>query len=105
MLAVGLFVLWALSPLGGQSSLHILKTVPSLAVNATDLFTFNTEIPAPFSALRLRPSSVEAQMNGLYITSLMAPPNVKRSPVDIWGNLKVPLMSSLALSQSANETG
>ena len=105
MLAVGLFVLWALSPLGGQSSLHIIKTVPSFAVAAKDILTFNTEIPSPFSALRLRPSSVEAQMNGLYITSLMAPPNVKRSPVDIWGNLKVPLMSSLALDASSNGTG
>ncbi|PGH18212.1 hypothetical protein AJ79_00550 [Helicocarpus griseus UAMH5409] len=104
MLAVGLFVLWALSPLGGQSSLHIIRTVPSLTTASKDVSTFNTEIPSPFDAVRRPLSFIGPQLNGLYVTSLMAPPNVKHSPVDIWGNLKVPLMSHLASDHTSNGT-
>lgn len=104
-LAIGLFILWALSPLGGQSSLHIIRTLPSVAVTPKDIFTFNTEIASPFESIRLPLSWLGPQLNGLYVTSLMAPPDVKRSPVDTWGNLKVPLMSQLAPNHTANETG
>ncbi|KKZ60042.1 hypothetical protein EMCG_05224 [[Emmonsia] crescens] len=105
MMAIGLLCLWALSPLGGQSSLHIVRTTPSIAVASKEIYTFNTEISSPFNAMRQPLSFVGPQLNGLYITSLMAPPDAKRAPTDVWGNLKVPLMSHLALNHTANETG
>ncbi|PGH06395.1 hypothetical protein GX51_02407 [Blastomyces parvus] len=105
MLAIGLLCLWALSPLGGQSSLHILKTIPSFAVASKDIHTFNTEISSPFNAMRQPLSFLVPQLNGLYITSLMAPPEAKRAPTDVWGNLKVPLISHLTSNHTANETG
>ncbi|OAX81121.1 hypothetical protein ACJ72_04542 [Emergomyces africanus] len=105
MLAIGLLCLWALSPLGGQSSLHIVKTIPSVSITSKEIYTFNTEISSPFNAMRQPLAFVGPQLNGLYITSLMAPPDTKSSPTDIWGNLKVPLMSHLASNHTANETG
>ncbi|OJD15890.1 hypothetical protein AJ78_03908 [Emergomyces pasteurianus Ep9510] len=105
MLAIALLCLWALSPLGGQSSLHIVKTIPSVAVASKEIHTFNTEISSPFNAMRQPLAFVGPQLNGLYITSLMAPPEAKSSPTDIWGNLKVPLMSHLTSNRTANETG
>ncbi|PGH34620.1 hypothetical protein GX50_02510 [[Emmonsia] crescens] len=105
MMAIGLLCLWALSPLGGQYFLHIVRTTPSIAVASKEIYTFNTEISSPFNAMRQPLSFVGPQLNGLYITSLMAPPDAKRAPADVWGNLKVPLMSHLALNHTANETG
>lgn len=104
-MAVGLFLLWALSPLGGQSSLHIMTTTPLLAVYPKDIYTFNSELPSPFESIGVPLSWLAPQMEGIYLTSLMGPPSVKHSPVDIWGNFKVPLMSQLAFNHTANETG
>ncbi|EEP80716.1 predicted protein [Uncinocarpus reesii 1704] len=47
---------------------------------------------------------LEPQLNRLYISSLMAPASVKHSPVDLWGNMKVPLMSHYTSGQ-INGTG
>ncbi|KLJ12917.1 hypothetical protein EMPG_12108 [Blastomyces silverae] len=104
-LAIGLLCLWALSPLGGQSSLHIVTTIPSIAVASKEIRTFNTDISSPFNTMRQPLGIPLPQVNGLYITSLLAPPDAKRAPTDVWGNLKVPLISRLASNHTANETG
>ncbi|WEW57345.1 hypothetical protein PRK78_002811 [Emydomyces testavorans] len=103
-LTVGLLVLWALSPLGGQSTLHIINTAAHPRGSNDTVFALNTERLSFFEAgadiLRMIPT-----LNALYLTSLMAPHHVKVSPVDLWGNVKIPLMSHLRPWVQANSSG
>lgn len=103
-LAVGLLCLWALSPLGGQSSLHIIKTEPRSDASKVVMSTFNSEKLSFFEVSGDTAVHVPT-LNALYITSLMAPERVRDSPIDTWGNVKVPQMSQLDPGLKANESG
>ena len=100
-LAVGLLCLWGLSPLGSQSSLHIIKTEPRADVSKIDLSTFNSE-KVSFFEVTGDVAAYVSTLNGLYITSLMAPERVKDSPIDTWGNVRVPQISMLSSGRQAN---
>ncbi|PGH27610.1 hypothetical protein AJ80_00623 [Polytolypa hystricis UAMH7299] len=103
LLAVGLLLLWALSPLGGQASLHIIDTVARPEVSEVNVTTFNTEQRSFFEMGGDVISHIQT-LNNVYVTSLMAPGSTKTSPMDLWGNVKVPIMSRLNVS-STTESG
>lgn len=103
LVGFGLVVLWTLSPLGGQSSLHILSTkhlatyTPSSVVYMSTRNVSTLGQGADFSA-ELPP------LNALYISSLLSPAAIKASTVDSWGNVKIPNLSRLK-SVPTNATG
>jgi hypothetical protein len=97
-----LVALAVLSPLGGQSSLQMLKRrdvpIPSspnityLDTNTSSWFISGAEM---FGAL--------APLNAMYTSSLMAASSVKNSSMDLWGNVKIPILSQLRTNP--NQTG
>ncbi|KAI5200955.1 hypothetical protein E4T39_05451 [Aureobasidium subglaciale] len=96
-----LFLLWSLSPLGGQASLRILETTASS----------RTEVGSPVLYLPTGGMSYHAvandilmtgdaatplaAINSLYSANLLAPASVKTSGVDTWGNIKIPRLSTV----------
>jgi hypothetical protein len=96
-LGFAIVVLWLLSPLGGQSSLRILDTVSTTVLSEAQLHYFDvnfTSIGAfdGSDALELLGPSVSA----LFQASLLASKQVKSSPVDLWNNVKIPMIDELS---------
>jgi hypothetical protein len=101
LLGLGLLLFWSLSPLGGQSSLHIIDTVYQPIASNDSLLYFNTRATSAFeSGGDFR--GVLPPLNALYFSSLMAPEAVKSSSMDLWGNVKIPRLANL---ESPNDAG
>lgn len=104
-----LFLLWCLSPLGGQASLRILETAMHSRASAGDPIVYlptgamngnalsNDILMSGDSATSL------AAINALYSSNLLAPSSVKTSSVDTWGNIKVPTLSVVGDMTSSTE--
>lgn len=82
-LGLVLFIVWMLSPLGGQSLLRVLheETRP---VDTRVAYFDNIQQPA-FDTFLIDES---------YLSSLLAPNAIKQGPEDLWGNVKIPLQKS-----------
>ncbi|EGX45300.1 hypothetical protein TWF173_010964 [Orbilia oligospora] len=100
-LSAVLLCLWAISPLGGQASLRILKTEfveiqTDITSNYLDPFNQSSflEIGADVG-LSLTES------NNIYVSSLLSSAEVKNSPIDSWRNVKIPLLESFETNSSA----
>ncbi|KAE8387093.1 hypothetical protein BDV23DRAFT_174941 [Aspergillus alliaceus] len=94
LLGLGLIVLWALSPLGGQSSLHIIDTDRDARVSSVNVTYLSSQFPSEFSTGSDIQSGV-SQLNAIYLSSLLSPQSSKVSTMDIWGNVKIPAISGL----------
>ncbi|KAB8229002.1 uncharacterized protein BDW43DRAFT_322431 [Aspergillus alliaceus] len=94
LLGLGLIVLWALSPLGGQSSLHIIDTERDARVSSVNVTYLSSQFPSEFSTGSDIQSGV-SQLNAIYLSSLLSPQSSKESTMDIWGNVKIPAISGL----------
>ena len=92
LLGLGLIILWVLSPLGGQSSLYILHTTRDTTTSVSNIRFFNTSLDAPFNSGDI---GSMPQINAIYMSSLLAPQSIKESPMDLWGNVKLPIMSRM----------
>ena len=98
-LGLALLLIWILSPLAGQSSFRLLlveqvqkvshPNIPYMNVIANPDFLFTAQVS--LGALS-KPTafSVPTLLNSLYGASLFAPKATKVSPLDIWGNVKIP---------------
>src|ERR1700722_8307607 len=103
-----LVALAVLSPLGGQSSLQMLKRrdvpIPS-SPNLTYLNTnwyLNTDTFSWFDSPAEMVGALDP-LNAIYTSSLMAASSVKNSSMDLWGNVKIPILSQL--HTNPNQTG
>ncbi|KAH0543962.1 hypothetical protein FGG08_001729 [Glutinoglossum americanum] len=99
---VVLVALGVLSPLGGQSSLQMLKRKDIPIISTTNATYLNSTQHSWFE------SGAEfwgmlGPLNAMYTSSLMAPISVKNSTMDLWGNVKIPILSQL--KTSPNSTG
>lgn len=88
-------ILWALSPLGGQSSLRVLELAQNGDSFSQSLYYFNTDdyngtIFEGASSLTYGLPAVQA----IYQACLLAPASISSSSVDIWGNVKIPLIQA-----------
>lgn len=95
-----LFLLWCLSPLGGQASLRILDTTASsrTEVGSPVLYlpTGGMSYHAVANDILMTGDAVMplAAINSLYSANLLAPTSNKTSAVDTWVNIKVPSQRS-----------
>ncbi|KAL9097207.1 MAG: hypothetical protein Q9165_000634 [Trypethelium subeluteriae] len=101
--AVGahLFILWALSPIGGQASLRILGKSTATITNTSSL----AYLPTGMMNVQQYDSSSFATGSGsanggqaantLYNAALLAPATDKSGPQDIWGNIRIPWIEQL----------
>lgn len=81
--AVGLFIMWAFSPLGGQALLRVLyKTTTPME---TKMRYWDTTEASSLSSFSLFTKST-------YYTSLYAHDDIRLGPDDPWGNVKIPFL-------------
>ncbi|KAH6620097.1 hypothetical protein C7974DRAFT_226221 [Boeremia exigua] len=102
IVGANLLFLWALSPLGGQASLRLMQRGNHADITSTKL-RYMTTGPAA-GAYSITTSGLydrrSAQAGSLYNAALMAPLSTKIGPQDLWGNMKIPSLTSLNLSTS-----
>ncbi|KAE8446296.1 hypothetical protein EG329_012382 [Mollisiaceae sp. DMI_Dod_QoI] len=95
-----LVLVWLLSPGGSQAVLRILSTTTSSIVASANVTYINA---------RQQSFAGQAEFNNwsnglasILSASLLAPEEVKTSPMDTWGNVKIPLFSSLSTVSEDN---
>jgi hypothetical protein len=97
-LGLCLALLWALSPMGGQSALRIVDTTHKdfKAFPEVEYFdTNNTGSGWAAATVNVNETDLSfGQWDTLYTASLLASAESKFSNLDLWGNVKVPFMSS-----------
>ena len=99
-----LFVLWTLSPLGGQASLRAVYSGPVRTKTAVEVCYLDTS--SPFSVQGASGvASFQAAINSAFVGSLAGPAVSKGSPQDVYGNLKVPFLEDLTTQSDPDEEG
>lgn len=100
---LGLFLtlIWVLSPLGGQSALRIIDTGFESLQSDSSVLYFDTGAQSEFGKLfdgsnagADQASTIVAVLNSMYTASLLSSSSVKSSTMDLWGNVKIPYLSS-----------
>ncbi|PVF95159.1 hypothetical protein CPB86DRAFT_875906 [Serendipita vermifera] len=101
-LCIVLGILWSLSPLGGQGVLRMLsmkqiyqestETIRYLDLYGLSEYQNSRRIPV-----------VGTMVNGLYISSLFAPPDVKNRTTDLWGAIKTPSIEALDFDHQGDD--
>ena len=97
ILSLTIVLLWSISPLGGQSSLRILELESSLEQSFSNVryFDVNHDLEDGLESVMQLQGPVTA-MIGTFSASMLAAKDVQRSPVDSWGNVKVPMLDELS---------
>ncbi|KAL3473811.1 hypothetical protein BJX99DRAFT_260927 [Aspergillus californicus] len=101
MLGISLVFLWSISPLGGQSPLHAIKTERMSLSSSFDLKYFNTTSPGQRAFTGADHADTTIAVDAVYSTSILAPQTVKESSMDVWGNVKIPSFRAIPGSQNA----
>ncbi|KAF8865288.1 hypothetical protein BDZ45DRAFT_736399 [Acephala macrosclerotiorum] len=96
LVGMGLILVWILSPLGGQSILHILFTPMKTTSSPSNITYFNTRQQSYSSPTGDFSNQWFSGFSILFSSSLLAPTAVMESSMDIWGNVKVPCFSSIS---------
>lgn len=94
-LGLGLIALWSLSPLGSQAILRMVSTTNTVMPASPNLAYISTRQPSYSGDLRFQ-NTWFSGFASLFGASLLAPVAVKTSAMDLWGNVKIPLFSSLS---------
>ena len=95
-LSVLIVLLWALSPVGGQSSLRLVSFEPKPIFSTKPIYYWSSNTTFPFggessSHYTTEPNAIQA----IVASSLLAQPSTQLSPVDTWSNVKIPAVHSL----------
>ncbi|KAI5924001.1 hypothetical protein F4810DRAFT_157844 [Camillea tinctor] len=104
ILGVLLLALWALSPVGGQASFRQLSIGPkesSEPVNYTYM-TFGGNIAQYDSSDRTTSFGI---INSMLLSTLISPYSTRLSSVDIWGNVKIPLIEPYENGSTPDDEG
>ncbi|KAJ5658986.1 hypothetical protein N7507_005437 [Penicillium longicatenatum] len=102
VIGLGLSVLWALSPLAAQSSLRILSADHGKTLSSPRLNYLNITATANVTALADWKWTNDPS-DEMFIGGLVTAKITKGSTTDLWGNVKVPLLSNLT-SDTSNWT-
>ncbi|KAL4867500.1 hypothetical protein BDV12DRAFT_186671 [Aspergillus spectabilis] len=104
LLVWGLLILWAMSPLGGQSTIRLLYKANLTDVTHPELRYWDN---GPFGSMFTRTAimvgndgSWPLSMRDLYLASLMQSTETKSGPVDQWANIKIPRLEAGNSSQA-----
>ena len=95
-LGTGILLLWALSPLGGQSSLRVLdmRQRSTFGKQLVYYFDVNDTSESTFMGASAM-ASASAAMTAIYEACLLAPEKVQSSATDLWSNPKLPFLESI----------
>ncbi|KAF2003835.1 hypothetical protein P154DRAFT_543619 [Amniculicola lignicola CBS 123094] len=97
VVGVNLLFLWALSPLGGQSSLRLMNRTLRSSYESSKI-RYVTTGPAGTMwgmATTYEDSRKFADASSLYSAALVAPLDNKLGPRDPWGNVKIPSFEAM----------
>ncbi|KAL2811248.1 hypothetical protein BJX63DRAFT_433540 [Aspergillus granulosus] len=94
ILTICILLLWAMSPLGGQSALRMISEVRSTAGGNISLAYMNMTAMSGFEGAS-NMDRTGPPMRAMYTTSLLASEEAKSSPRDVWGWPKIPLLRTL----------
>ncbi|KAF2823973.1 hypothetical protein CC86DRAFT_62444 [Ophiobolus disseminans] len=100
ILSLFLLLLWALSPLGGQSSLRLLHETNRTISETSNVFYSDTS--DAFALHKMRPSF--SVVPSILSASLAASSAIRNGPVDLWSHPKVPRLDEIEL-EDAPATG
>ncbi|TKA66326.1 hypothetical protein B0A49_08043, partial [Cryomyces minteri] len=104
LIGVILLPLWALSPIGGQASLRVMATGHKVSNESLNLHYL--AVNSSFEGFLIADGPSEtAVVNGIFMASLLSPWSAKQSSVDIWGNIKVPMIEALQGQTAAEGDG
>ncbi|RSL45120.1 hypothetical protein CEP54_014400 [Fusarium duplospermum] len=104
-LSIVLILVWALSPLGAQSMLRMLESRLEPRVQDSTVIHFDTDAPTQQSCMM--PSSRDGSaglaamvsyVKTMFSAVLLSPSTTKLDSMDIWGNVKVPILKSASVS-------
>ncbi|KAI1408323.1 hypothetical protein F5Y13DRAFT_204858 [Hypoxylon sp. FL1857] len=93
--SISLLVLWSLSPLGGQASLRVTnyQDFPIIErLNLSYVDFSNASFPYGMGYGDIAPHF--DNINSAFLSSLSTPLSVRESPMDPWGNIKIPVLES-----------
>lgn len=103
ILSIGVVLLWALSPLGGQSALRVLGRGQDSTLGNITLYYTNvtgTVDSGAFSGASAY-TSYQASLNAVFQASMTSLQLVNGS--DIWGNIKIPVLDSVDTFKAGKE--
>ncbi|KAJ0424726.1 hypothetical protein BJY00DRAFT_309143 [Aspergillus carlsbadensis] len=101
ILTIGILLLWAMSPLGGQSALRMISEAPSAVGGNISLAYMNMTWVSGFEGASSM-SRTGPPMRAMYTTSLLASEEARNSPRDVWGWPKIPLLRTLSPSNDSD---
>ncbi|KAI6765578.1 hypothetical protein HG530_006648 [Fusarium avenaceum] len=97
ILGLLLLILWAFSPLGSQSVLRMLRTQLETMDQASRALYFSTNAQSRFAEPLASSSTsgasqdhISRYINTMYTALLLTSVSGKASPMDLWGNVKIP---------------
>ncbi|KAK8007425.1 hypothetical protein PG989_001415 [Apiospora arundinis] len=93
---LGIIVIWALSPIGSQAALRIAAVTPS-TVDTVERLTFINSQQRYHRGEWANRANYDAQLvSSIFSTSLLSVTALQGQTLDVWGNLRVPMVESLA---------
>lgn len=89
-----LTLIWLLSPLGGQSALRLLDQEP---IKSTDTFNYLNPMAIGDSSLMgaSAANSARSTYTPLFLAALLSSTKYQNTPMDLWGNVKLPTYRSI----------
>ena len=105
LIGLGLLLVWSLSPIGGQAILHILYTPEKFTTSDANITYFNSRQQSYSAPAGPFQNQWYPGFTVLFGSSLLAPTVVKKSSMDIWGNVKIPYYSSLDSTAPKDKDG
>ncbi|KAH8726751.1 hypothetical protein GQ44DRAFT_771117 [Phaeosphaeriaceae sp. PMI808] len=100
-LTVGLLALWALSPLGGQSSLRMVRQTNSTITDTRPVFYADLNAPSEFAYESYNEDAFN-RANAVVSTVLITADNLEWTPVDTWNHPKIPRLEELEQAEARN---
>ena len=100
--AILLILLWALSPIGGQATLRAAGT--QLVTQHTAHELSYLEFNSPFSLYASDWASMGRIVDSLFTSSMASSPESKHANVDLWGNVRVPMLEQMRGYSPENES-
>lgn len=95
VLITALLCLWTLSPLASQALLRIISFQPDVRMQTLDRTYMNISDWGGLQGAGSDGSTTVIAPNTLMNAALIAPQSTKDLPRDMWGNVKIPLLSAL----------
>lgn len=106
LLALALVFLWAFSPLGAQALLRFVEPRHTGIEESAEAAYFNTRAPPAFNEFAQSSTWFNEEgaqimniIDRMYSGVILAPMSVKEDPMDLWGNVKIPLLMSTAIKK------